>query len=98
LREYVLRDGRRIYLLADGRLVNLGAAEGHPAEVMDMSFANQVLAVLYIKENYKRLERKVYKLPDELDYEVARRKLISLGIEIDKPSQAQLVRGWIEGT
>jgi adenosylhomocysteinase len=98
LREYVLRDGRRIYMLADGRLVNLGAAEGHPAEVMDMSFANQVLAVLYIKENYKRLERKVYKLPDNLDYEVARRKLISLGIEIDKPSQAQVVRGWGEGT
>ncbi len=98
LREYHLRDGRRIYLLAEGRLVNLGAAEGHPAEVMDMSFSNQVLAVLYIKDNYQRLENKVYKLPDELDYEVAQRKLLSLGVEIDKPSNAQVLRGWIEGT
>ncbi len=98
LKEYRLRDGRRIYLLAEGRLVNLGAAEGHPAEVMDMSFSNQVLAVLYIKDNYQRLENKVYKLPDELDYEVAQRKLLSLGVEIDKPSKAQVLRGWIEGT
>ena len=98
LREYRLKDGRRIYLLADGRLVNLGAAEGHPAEVMDMSFANQALAVLFIKENYQKLDKRVYKLPDELDYEVARRKLKSLGIEIDKPSEAQTLRSWSEGT
>lgn len=98
LREYVFKDGKKVYLLADGRLVNLGAAEGHPAEVMDMSFSNQALAVLYIKDNWKNLEKRVYKLPDELDYEVARRKLESLGVEIDKPSEAQLMRTWKEGT
>ncbi len=98
LEEYRLKDGRRVYLLAEGRLVNLGAAEGHPAEVMDMSFSNQALAVLYIKDNHDDLENRVYKLPDELDYEVARRKLASLGVVIDQPSEAQLKRSWVEGT
>jgi len=82
--EYVLSDGRRVYLLCDGRLVNLCAAEGHPADVMDLSFANQALAALYIKENHKRLKPAVYTLPE--------------AIEIDEPSEAQLRRTWVEGT
>ncbi len=98
LLKYMFNDGKTVYLLAEGRLVNLGAAEGHPAEVMDMSFSNQALATLYIKENHNDLKPRVYKLPDELDYDVARRKLDSMGVDIDKPSQAQLERSWTEGT
>jgi adenosylhomocysteinase len=82
--EYTLRDGRKIYLLAEGRLVNLAAAEGHPSEVMDMSFANQALAALYILKNRGKFEPKVYKLPDEIDSQIARMKLDSMGIKIDK--------------
>ncbi len=96
--EYTLPDGRRVYLLCDGRLVNLCAAEGHPADVMDLSFANQSLAVLYIKENHKRLKPAVYTLPEAIDEAVAEKKLMSMGIEIDEPSEAQLRRTWVEGT
>ena len=70
--EFVLEDGRRIYLIADGRLVNLAAAEGHPASVMDMSFANQALSAEYAVENAARLERRVYPVPEEIDAEIAR--------------------------
>jgi len=94
--EYTLRDGRKLYLLAEGRLVNLVAAEGHPSEVMDMSFANQVLAVLKIWSESETLEPKVYVPPREFDEEIAREKLRSMGIEIDRltPEQEKYVRSW----
>ncbi len=94
--EYRLRDGRRLYLLAEGRLVNLVAAEGHPSEVMDMSFANQALAVKYIVDNHGRLEKKVYQVPDEIDYEVARLKLQAMGVRIDEltPEQKRYLESW----
>ncbi|MCX5685925.1 MAG: adenosylhomocysteinase, partial [Candidatus Omnitrophica bacterium] len=81
--EYTLKDGRRVNLLGEGRLINLAAAEGHPASVMDMSFANQALACEYIAKNYKSLERKVYKVPEFIDKDIAKLKLESLGIRID---------------
>ncbi len=87
--EYKLPDGRKIYLLAEGRLVNLVAAEGHPSEVMDMSFANQFLSVKYLLENKGKLEPKVYRVPQELDNEVARRKLQAMGIKIDVLTEEQ---------
>ncbi|MCS7250208.1 MAG: adenosylhomocysteinase [candidate division WOR-3 bacterium] len=87
--EYLLKNKKRIYLLTEGRLVNLSAAEGHPAMVMDMSFANQALACEYLVKNHKKLERKVYKLPLEIDKEIAYLKLKSMGIEIDKLSKEQ---------
>ncbi|MGC8983078.1 MAG: adenosylhomocysteinase [Desulfurococcaceae archaeon] len=98
--EYKLRDGKRLYLLAEGRLVNLVAAEGHPSEVMDMSFANQFLAVKYIVENKGKLPKKVMRLPRELDEEVARLKLRSMGIEIDEltPEQREYLSSWKYGT
>ena len=98
--EYVLKNGKRIYLLAEGRLVNLACAEGHPSEVMDMSFANQALAVEYLVKNKGKLERKVYKLPDELDVQVAKLKLESMGIEIDELTEEQkrYLESWTLGT
>lgn len=98
--EYTLRDGRKIYLLAEGRLVNLAAAEGHPSEVMDMSFANQALAALYILKNRGKFKPEVYKLPDEIDSEIARLKLDSMGIKIDKltDEQEKYLSTWKEGT
>jgi adenosylhomocysteinase len=98
--EFVLEDGRRIYLIADGRLVNLAAAEGHPASVMDMSFANQALAAEYAVENAARLERRVYPVPEEIDAEIARLKLASMGIEIDQLTEEQerYLASWDEGT
>jgi len=98
--EYTLRDGRKIYLLGEGRLINLAAAEGHPAAVMDMSFANQALSVEYIAKNGKKLEPKVYPVPSEIDRSVARLKLDSLGISIDKltPDQEHYLASWSEGT
>ena len=81
---------RRIYLLAQGRLVNLASAEGLPASVMDMSFANQALSAEYNVKNYKNLEKKVYKVPDEIDREVAVLKLKSMGVEIDQLTQEQI--------
>ncbi len=97
--EYTLRNGRKIYLLAQGRLVNLSAAEGHPAMVMDMSFANQALAVEFILNN-PGLENRVYCLPQKLDQEIARLKLKSLGIKIDKltPEQKRYLSSWEIGT
>ena len=98
--EFVLEDGRRIYLLADGRLVNLAAAEGHPAQVMDMSFANQALSAEFIVENAASLERKVYDVPEEIDAEIARLKLATMGIEKDEltPGQEKYLASWDEGT
>ncbi len=97
--EYTLKNNKRIYLLAEGRLVNLSAAEGHPAMVMDMSFANQSLAVEYIL-NHPELENKVYSLPEQIDKEIARMKLKSMGIEIDTltPEQQQYLSSWELGT
>jgi len=99
-REYVLKDGRRLYLLAEGRLVNLVAAEGHPSAVMDMSFANQFLAMLYLKEKGRQLKPGVHLLPREIDEEVARLKLASMGIEIDQltPEQKRYATAYTEGT
>jgi len=91
---------KRIYLLAEGRLVNLSAAEGHPAEVMDMSFANQARAVEYLLKHGDKLEKKVYKLPDEIDRDIAIRKLKVMGVEIDEltPEQRQYLSSWEWGT
>ena len=98
--EYSLRDGRKINLLGEGRLINLASAEGHPAAVMDMSFADQAFSVEYMVKNHKSLEKKVYKVPDELDKRVARLKLESMGIKIDRltPEQEEYLAGWAEGT
>jgi adenosylhomocysteinase len=98
--EYMLADGRRLYLVADGRLVNLAAAEGHPAIVMDMSFANQALAAEFAVESAGKLERKVYVVPDEIDREIARLKLDTMGINIDQltEEQAKYLASWDEGT
>jgi adenosylhomocysteinase len=98
--EYQLADGRNIRLLGEGRLVNLAAAEGHPAAVMDMSFANQALAAVYIFQNGKDLEHKVYAVPEEIDREIARFKLESMGIQIDTltPEQEAYLSSWEEGT
>ncbi|NSW92198.1 MAG: adenosylhomocysteinase [Firmicutes bacterium] len=98
--EYTLNNGRRVYLLAEGRLLNLSAAEGHPAIVMDMSFANQALGAEYIVKNAGKLENKVYVLPENIDREIARLKLLSMGIEIDKltPEQEEYLSSWQSGT
>jgi len=98
--EFQLADGRRLYLVADGRLVNLSAAEGHPASVMDMSFANQALAAEYAVQNAPKLERKVYPVPEEIDLEIARLKLATMGIEIDTLTEEQerYLASWDEGT
>jgi adenosylhomocysteinase len=98
--EFTLEDGRRIYLIADGRLVNLAAAEGHPAQVMDMSFANQALSAEYLVANAASLERRVYPVPEETDQEIARLKLATMGIEIDQltEEQANYLASWDEGT
>jgi len=98
--EYAMKDGRRIYLLGEGRLINLAAAEGHPASVMDMSFANQALCCEYLVKNHKSLERKVYSVPEDLDKKVARLKLESMGIKIDRlsPEQEEYLASWSEGT
>jgi len=98
--EYSMKDGRKINLLGEGRLINLSAAEGHPASVMDMSFADQALSVEHMVRNYKHLEKTVYKVPDELDKRVAKLKLESMGIKIDKltPEQEEYLAGWSEGT
>jgi adenosylhomocysteinase len=97
--EYALKNGKRIYLLAEGRLVNLAAAEGHPSEVMDLSFANQALCCEYIVKNYK-MEIKVHDVPKEIDERVAKLKLITMGIEIDEltAEQEKYLKSWEEGT
>jgi adenosylhomocysteinase len=98
--EFALRDGRRIYVLGEGRLINLAAAEGHPASVMDMSFANQAQAVEYLVKNHSSLEKRVYAVPEELDRKVARMKLESMGVKIDRltPEQEHYLASWSEGT
>ena len=98
--EFTLEDGRRVYLIADGRLVNLAAAEGHPAQVMDMSFANQALSAEYMVANAASLERRVYPVPEEIDKEIARLKLATMGIDIDRltEEQAEYLASWDEGT
>lgn len=98
--EYVMKDGRRIYLLGEGRLINLAAAEGHPASVMDMSFANQSLAAEYLVKNHGDLKAQVYPVPAEIDQEIARLKLSSMGVEIDKLTDEQetYLNSWAEGT
>jgi len=98
--EYSLAGGKKIYLLAEGRLINLSAAEGHPAVVMDMSFANQALSVLYLAQEGQYLQKKVYPVPKEIDEEIARLKLKAMGVKIDKltPEQKKYLAGWEEGT
>jgi len=98
--EFKLEDGRRIYLIADGRLVNLSAAEGHPAQVMDMSFANQALSAEFVVGNATSLERKVYPVPEEIDTEIARLKLETMDVAIDAltEEQAKYLASWDEGT
>jgi adenosylhomocysteinase len=98
--EYSFRDGRRLNVLADGRLINLSAAEGHPASVMDMSFANQALSAEYMVKNHSQLENRVYSVPEDLDKQVARMKLESMGVKIDKltPEQEHYLSSWSEGT
>src|SRR5437870_5220431 len=98
--EFTLADGRRLYLIADGRLVNLAAAEGHPAQVMDMSFANQALSAEYAVASAGSLERKVYPVPQQIDEEIARLKLETMSIAIDQltEEQAKYLASWDEGT
>jgi adenosylhomocysteinase len=98
--EYTLRSGKRINLLGEGRLINLAAAEGHPASVMDMSFANQSLSCEYIAKNHSKLERRVYKVPESIDAGIAKLKLESLGVEIDSLTEEQkkYLQSWEEGT
>jgi adenosylhomocysteinase len=98
--EYRLQDGRRVFVLGEGRLVNLAAAEGHPAAVMDMSFANQALGAEWIALNHAKLENQVYELPHEVDQEIARLKLHAMGISIDylTEEQERYLTSWQEGT
>ena len=94
------KDGREIFLLADGRLVNLAAAEGHPAAVMDMSFANQALAAEHMVKHHDELEKRVYPVPEDIDHEIARLKLASRGVEIDQLTEVQekYLASWDQGT
>jgi len=98
--EFTLRNGRRVSLLGEGRLVNLALAEGHPSSVMDMSFANQALSAEYLVKHHKRLERKVYPVPPEIDKEIARLKLAGMGLRIDKltKEQQKYLASWELGT
>jgi adenosylhomocysteinase len=98
--EFTMSDGRRLHLLADGRLINLSAAEGHPASVMDMSFANQALAAEYIVKNHATLEPRVHPVPDDIDREIARLKLAAMDVAIDvlTPEQERYMTSWEEGT
>ena len=98
--EFALKSGRSIYLLGEGRLINLAAAEGHPASVMDMSFANQAFSAEYMKKNSKKLGKKVYSVPADIDENIAALKLKSLGVTIDKltPRQKKYLASWQEGT
>jgi adenosylhomocysteinase len=98
--EFTMADGRRLHLLGEGRLVNLAAAEGHPAAVMDMSFANQALSVEWVVKNAASLEKRVYPVPVEIDKEVARLKLRAMSVEIDTLTDEQelYLRSWDQGT
>ena len=98
--EYTLKGGKRVNILGDGRLINLAAAEGHPASVMDMSFANQALCAEYMAKNYRRLAKKVYVVPEEIDKNIAKLKLASLGVGIDTLTEEQkkYLESWESGT
>jgi adenosylhomocysteinase len=98
--EYVLRDGRAIHVLGEGRLINLAAAEGHPANVMDMSFANQALSAEYMVRNHGALSNTVHMVPEAIDREIARLKLASSGARIDRltPEQREYLVSWEMGT
>jgi adenosylhomocysteinase len=98
--EFQLKNGRKIYLLGEGRLINLASAEGHPSSVMDMSFANQALSAEYLAKNHRQLEKKVYPVPSEIDREIARMKLDSMGIQIDQltDEQEHYLTSWEMGT
>ncbi len=98
--EFTLKSGKRVVILAEGRLVNLAAAEGHPSSVMDMSFANQALASEYMARNHRKLEKRVYPVPTDIDQEIARLKLASMGSQIDRltPNQKRYLSSWQEGT
>jgi len=100
VQEYRFPDGRRAYLIAEGRLMNLGAGQGHPVEIMDMSFSIQALSLEYLAKNHQEMEPRVYDVPGELDDSVARIKLRTMGVEIDDLTEAQLkyLSGWEEGT
>lgn len=96
IQGYVLENGREVFVIAEGRLVNLAAADGHPIEIMDMSFAIQALSSIYVAQNHEKLERKVYNVPGEIDRFVAGVKLKSLGIEIDRLTfdQEKYLESW----
>jgi adenosylhomocysteinase len=98
--EYSLKDGRRVYLLGEGRLINLAAAEGHPAAVMDMSFANQALSAEYMLKHASELKADVYVVPENIDKQIAKLKLESMGVQMDKltPEQELYLASWDEGT
>jgi adenosylhomocysteinase len=98
--QYTLKNGRRVSLLGEGRLVNLATAEGHPSSVMDMSFANQALGAEFIVKNYKKLEKKVYPVPADIDKEISRLKLAGMGVSIDKLTKEQVkyLASWEMGT
>jgi adenosylhomocysteinase len=98
--QFEFQDGRRVCILADGRLVNLAAGEGHPAAVMDMSFANQAMSAAFLATKHRSLEKKVYDVPVEIDEEVATLKLASMGVAIDTltPEQVKYMASWSEGT
>jgi adenosylhomocysteinase len=98
--EFTLRNGRRIYILGEGRLINLAAAEGHPSSVMDMSFANQALSAEFMANEHSKMEKKVYPVPQDIDKEIARLKLVSMGVEIDTltPEQKKYLSSWEMGT
>ncbi len=100
IEEYTLKNGKRIYLLGEGRLINLAAAEGHPSSVMDMSFANQALCAEYMAKNHKKLENRVYSVPPKIDSSIASLKLKSMGIKIDvlTPEQRKYLKSWEMGT
>jgi adenosylhomocysteinase len=98
--EFTLRSGKRVYLLGEGRLINLAAAEGHPSAVMDMSFANQALCAEYMVRNARKLEKRVYSVPEKIDKEIARLKLKAMGIKIDTltAEQKKYLKSWEMGT
>ena len=98
--EYKMKDGRSLYLIAEGRLMNLAAGQGHPAEIMDMSFATQALGIVHMTRNYMNMDNQVYAVPHEIDAQIASFKLQSMGVKIDTLSDAQVkyITGWEEGT
>ena len=98
--EYKMKDGRSLYLIAEGRLMNLAAGQGHPAEIMDMSFATQALGIVHMTRTYMNMDNQVYAVPHEIDAQIASFKLQSMGVKIDTLSDAQVkyITGWEEGT